>query len=407
MQVAYTLENLTGNRQTVTPQAEGGSRGRPARAHRLLARERTRASRDPCSSPGSCATTTGSTGSSTRWTARAAQTVAAAMGFSIALPDLAAGAHKVVLKPVDVNGVAGLPVEVVLHEGGRRAGDRASTRSAAGGPPRHSARESSSRATRTASCRDRSRSRARPCRPEYSLGGGAAQSLPLKKGARDGERVFEIALPKGLAPGRFDIAIKATDAAAASRSSARSSSRAPSRPSPGIVVVDGRLGSDGRLTLDGGPLAGYVTGGAIQKAELDPPTALLAVAVEGQVFRVSAAGTGVTAPTRIRVTAADGSVLASDPITFVMADPAPTLVLELRAARRRVDADGAAPRRHGHRQAPSRRRVRDRRRGLHPAARPARPATDDGSPCSSRWWRRTRARTSSRSGPSTPRATPR
>ncbi|MCX7030356.1 MAG: Ig-like domain-containing protein [Spirochaetes bacterium] len=326
VQVTYTLENLTGNRQTsrlrlkVDPEADRPvlTVSSPAKGARLtgtvfvtgLAHDDDGVDRVEYSVDGA-----------------APQTVATAAGFSIALPDLAPGAHKIVLKPVDVNGVVGLPVETAFTKAGPAPVIRLDTLTqtagaATFGPGAVFSADKDGRLSGTIAFTGGT------LQADYTLGGGATKALSLKKGATDTERLFDIVLPKALSSGRVDVAIKATDGFGGA-TEFRTFLFAGAEPaSLGIVLVDGRLGSDGNLKLVDGPLAGYVTGGAIQKAELDPPSALLSLAVEGQVFRVSAAGSGATSPTRIRVTAADGSLVASDPITFSTDATPPALSLD-------------------------------------------------------------------------------
>jgi hypothetical protein len=337
VQIAYTLVNLTGNRQTfklrlkVEPEADRPTLAvsSPAKGARIAGeaflvgtvRDDDGVDRVEYSLDGA-----------------APQTIAAAAGFSIALPGLAAGTHKVVMKAVDVNGVAGLPVETTFVKAGPAPAIRLETLAQAAGSSAFSP------GAVFASEKDGKLSGAiafsgGTLQAEYALGGVGSQSLALKRGASDAERLFDIALPKSLAPGRLDIAIKATDGFGGVTEH-RSVLFVGAEPTtPGIVLADGRLGSGGALKLLGEPLVGYVTGGAIQKAELDPPSPLLAIAVEGAVFRVSAAGEGATPPIRIKVTAADGSVVASDPIAFLTDATPPALVVSgpLAGAWRRTD----------------------------------------------------------------------
>jgi hypothetical protein len=323
VQVAYTLENLTGIRQTsrlklkVDPEADRPvlTVTSPAKGARLAG---------PVTVTGVVHDDDGVDRIEYALDGAAFQTVAATAGFAIALPDLPAGAHKIVLKAVDVNGVPGLPMETTFVKAGpvpairletlaQTAGSAAFTPGAIFSPDkdgRLSGKIAFSGGTVHA---------------EYALGGVGSQSLALKKGAAEGERLFDIVLPKALPSGRVDITVKATDEFG-SACEYRTFLFVGAEPAtPGIILVDGRLGSDGTMKLAGEPLTGYVTGGSVQNAELDPPSALLAVSAEGATFRVSAAGEGVTPSTRIRVTAADGSMLISDPIIF-LTDTAPPAI---------------------------------------------------------------------------------
>jgi len=324
-QVTYTLENLTGNRQTsrlrlkVDPGADRPvlTVTSPAKGARVAG---------PVSVTGIVRDDDGVDRVEYTVDGAAPQTVAASAGFAIPLPDLPAGAHKLVLKAVDANGVAGLPVEATFVKAGPAPVIRLDTLaqtagSAAFAPGAVFTPDKDGKLSGGITISGGT------LQAELALGGGGSQSLALKKGASDTERLFDITLPKTLSPGRLDIAVKATDGFGGV-GEYRSFIFVGSEPaSAGIIMADGRIAADGTLRLAGEPLAGYVTGGAIQKAELDPPSDLLSIAVDGASFRVSPAGEGATPPTRVRVTAADGTVVSSDPITFLTDATPPALIV--------------------------------------------------------------------------------
>ncbi|MCX7037684.1 MAG: Ig-like domain-containing protein, partial [Spirochaetes bacterium] len=117
VQVTYTLENLTGNKQTrklklkVDPEKDRPQLtvSTPAKGERVtgvvmvsgIVRDDDAVERIEYSLDG------GSPAS-----------LPAVSAFSFALGELAPGAHKLVLKPVDVNGIAGLPVETAFTKAG-------------------------------------------------------------------------------------------------------------------------------------------------------------------------------------------------------------------------------------------------------------------------------------------------
>lgn len=322
-QVTYTLENLTGNRQTtrlrlkVDPEADRpvATICSPAKGARLAGTVLVTGVIDD--DDGVDRIEYAIDGS-------APQTVAAKAGFSIALTDLAPGTHRIVVKPVDVNGTAGAAVESSFVMAGpapvirfetlaQAAGSAAFAPGAVFTPAKDGELAGTIAFSGTA------------LQAQYSLGGGALQSLALKKGASDAERLFDITLPKSLAPGRLELSVTATDGFGGV-TERRSFLFVGSEPaSPSIVLVDGRIRSDGTMKLIGDPLIGYITGGTVEQAEFDPPSPLLSLETEGSVVRVSASGEGATPPTRIRVTMVDGSVIASDPIAF-LTDASPPLL---------------------------------------------------------------------------------
>lgn len=323
VQVTYTLENLTGNRETarlrlkVDPEADRpvAALSSPAKGARLAGTVHVTGVVDDDD---------GVDHIEYSLDGAPPYTVAATAGFSIALPDLAAGTHRIVVKPVDVNGTAGTPVETSFVTAGSAPVIRLDTLTQASGavafaPGSVFVPEKDGKLAGTIVFSGTT------LQAQYAIGGGASQSLPLKKGASDAERLFDVTLPKSLAPGRLELSVTATDGFGGSTEH-RSFLFVGSEPtSPSLVLVDGRMRSDGTMKLTGEPLVGYVTGGAIGQAEFDPPSQLLAVETEGNVVRVSATGEGTTPPTRIRVTTADGSVIASDPITF-LTDASPPLL---------------------------------------------------------------------------------
>jgi hypothetical protein len=326
LQATYTLENLTGNKQVrklklrVDPEKDRPvlTVSTPAKGERVTgavavsgfvrdddAVERIEYSLDggsPVSLP-------------------------AASAFSFLLGELAPGAHKLVLKSVDVNGIAGLPVEAAFTKVG---------------PPPSIAMDSLVAATgsvpfapgivfpgdKDAKLTGAVRFSGAALQAEYGLQGAAAKSLALKNGSTADQKLFEVPLPKGLAAGRLEIAIKATDGFGGITEYRSFLFVGAEQGEPGIILIDSRLTAEGTVRLDERPLAGYATGGAIQKAELDPPTDLVRVDIEGPVFRVTATASGASAPTRIKITAAGGSAFATEPIRFITDFAPPEIVVE-------------------------------------------------------------------------------
>jgi hypothetical protein len=242
--------------------------------------------------------------------------VPASSAFSFTIREAAPGLHRLVLKAVDAGGVAGMPVETTFAVAGpapviaveQLTGPSGASQFAPGAV---FAGDKEGKLTGTILFSGTG------VQAVYNLQGGAAKSLPLRAGTTADRKLFDITLPKGLPPGRVDITITATDSQGRA-ADYRTFLFAGAEPAgQGIVLVDGRLSPDGAIRLDERPLVGYVTGGAIQKADLDPPTELLRIETEGPLLRVFAAAPGTSAPTRVRVVAGDGISTATDPIRFV------------------------------------------------------------------------------------------
>ncbi len=245
-----------------------------------------------------------------------AVTVASTSAFSFTIAEAAPGPHKLVLKAVDSGGVAGMPVETAFTVGGPAPAIAVEQLAGpAGAAP--FAPGALFAGDREGKLSGTIRFSGTGVQAEYSLQGGPAKALALRAGTSADRKMFDITLPKGLAPGRVDLAIRATDAQGRVSEYRTFLFVGAEQAGAGIVLVDGRLAADGVVRLDESPLTGYVTDGAIQKADLDPPTDLLRVETEGPLFRVIAAAPGTSAPTRVRVVAADGSTLATEPLRFV------------------------------------------------------------------------------------------
>lgn len=246
----------------------------------------------------------------------AAVSVPASSAFSFILADAAPGTHKLAIRAVDSGGVAGGLVETTFTAAGIPPSIMVEQLVAASGAVRFSPGvifpgDKEGRLTGTI------RFVGAGLQAEYSIQGGAAKSLSLRAGTAADQKSFELPLPKGLAAGRADIAVKATDGLGGVSEYKSFIFVGAEQAAAGMLLVDSRLSSDGTIRLDDRPLTGYVTGGAIQAAELDPPSSLLRVEIEGPLFRVISAAPGTSAPTRIRVVAGDGSVSATDPIRFI------------------------------------------------------------------------------------------
>jgi hypothetical protein len=269
----------------------------------------------------------------------AAATVPASAAFSLTLADVAPGAHKLLLKPVDINGVAGEPVELPFVElgppptiGVRQLTDAAG--STAFSPGMTLSGEKDGRLTGVV------RFSGGSVQAEYVLQGasvpgsasgpqgGPPRSLALKRGETPEERVFELLLPKSLPAGRVELWIKATDALGAAAEYRSFLFKGGEQGESGILLVDGRLSPDGSIRLDERPLTGRLAGATVQGVELDPPAGTLRAEAEGPLFRVYALSPGVTGPTRIRVTGTDGRAYSTEPIRFLTDFAPPEITVE-------------------------------------------------------------------------------
>jgi hypothetical protein len=278
--------------------------------------------------------------------------VPAESAFDFPLEGLAPGEHKLSLKAVDVGDVAGAPVLVSFTVTGPAPHITLDTltgvSTSAFAPGVVFAGEKDGRLAGTI------RFAGASLKADYSLAGGAPKPLTLQKGTAEEERGFDVPLPRALPTGRVDLVIRATDGFGGAGDYRSFFFRGAEQGAAGIILVDGRLGGDGPVRLEAGsPLAGYVVGGAIQAASIDPPTDRVRVSTEGALFRVEAGEPGVSEPVRIQVTAADGSRYSSDPIRFASDFQAPNLELqrpatgdwlaaELRLEGRAADAGGLA-----------------------------------------------------------------
>ncbi|MBN1837532.1 MAG: hypothetical protein JW820_16875 [Spirochaetales bacterium] len=236
--------------------------------------------------------------------------------FAAVLEEVPPGPHRLAVRAVDVGGVAGSPSVVSFACAGPAPVITAATLLEAGAavpfvPGTVYTGEKDGRLTgaiRFAGAR---------LQAEYALQGDSYRPLALKKGAGEEERLYELALPKSLPAGRVDFAVRATDGFGATGELRSFLFKGVEPTAEGILLVDARIDEQGVLLLDGEPLRGFVTGGPIREAALQPETPLLRIETDGSTFRVHSQAPGVSGPTRITVTAADGRSYESEPIGFV------------------------------------------------------------------------------------------
>jgi len=253
-------------------------------------------------------------------------TVPTASAFSLALEEVAPGPHKLAVRPLDVNGVFGAAVEIAFSKAGAAPAISA-VALVEGGSSSAFDPGMVFQGERDASLTGSLRSDGARIQAQYSLMGAPEKALPVKKTA-EGQRAFELPLPGSLPPGRIDFSITLADELGGTAALSSFLFKGAEPESSGIVIADARLGTDGRIRLDQDPLVGFAYGGAVREAELEPASRLVRIQTEGSRFRLYPVAPGVGEPTRIRVTAADGSVHRSDPLRFVTDLAAPELTVQ-------------------------------------------------------------------------------
>ncbi|HET6486125.1 MAG TPA: Ig-like domain-containing protein [Spirochaetia bacterium] len=326
VQITYTLENLTGIRQTrkvtlrVDPEA-----GRP----RITVASPSRGARffGPVAVYGFASDDTAVDHVEYSLDGAAWTKVPARTGFSFQLSDVAAGSHKLSLKAVDVDGMPSTVAEAPFTETSAPAVITVSGFQAAAGilpfaPGMLWAGDKDAKVTGSIVVSGPS------VKAEYSLPGASGRSLSLKQGSKPAEKLFEVSLPKSLTAGKIDLSIKATDGLGVTSEYRTFLFKGSVSGGPGIVLVDSRITPEGAIALNDQPLVGYLIGGAVQSATFDPPTQLLQVQTDGQLFRVTAAASGVTEPTRVQITSSDGSAYSTDPLRFITDRDPPQLSVD-------------------------------------------------------------------------------
>ncbi len=280
------------------------------------------------------------------------QEVPCTSAFDFVLEGPAPGEHKLSVKAVDSNGVAGNPVAIGFTVTGQPPRVVLDSLVAASTSPFSPgvvfAGDKDGRLAGTI------RYAGAILKAEYSLAGAAPKPLVLKKGTAKDAQGFDVPLPRALPPGRVDVVVRATDGFGGIGECRSFFFRGAEQGTGGLILADARLTGDGPVRLEpDNPLVGYVAGGAIQAVSVDPPSNKVRVSAEGALFRVEAGEPGVSEPVRLQVTAADGSRLTSDPIRFASDLQAPSLELErpvtgdwlaaeLRLEGRAADASGLA-----------------------------------------------------------------
>jgi hypothetical protein len=247
--------------------------------------------------------------------------------FDFVLEGPIPGEHKLAVRAVDSNGVAGTPVAISFTVTGQPPRVVLDSLVAASSSPFSPgvvfAGDKDGRLAGTI------RYAGASLKAEYSLAGAAPKPLVLKKGTAKDAQGFDVPLPRALPPGRVDIVVRATDGFGGIGECRSFFFRGAEQGTEGLILADARLTGDGPVRLEpDNPLLGYVAGGAIQAVSVDPPSNTVRVSAEGALFRVEAGEPGVSEPVRLQVTAADGSRHTSDPIRFASDVQAPSLELE-------------------------------------------------------------------------------
>ncbi|MBN1835579.1 MAG: hypothetical protein JW820_06995 [Spirochaetales bacterium] len=253
--------------------------------------------------------------------------IPAASAFAVVLEQVEPGAHLLAVRAVDVNGVGGSPVEVTFTRIGPaprivsaslvEAGKAVAFVPGMAYPGDKDARLTGS--IRFAGVK---------LQAEYAIEGNSFKPLTLKKGTGEDERTYELPLPKSLADGRIAFSIRATDGLGGTAELKSFLFKGSEPAGTGMMLVDTRIDDTGTLRLDGEPLTGFVFGGPIREAALQPETPLLRIEADGSVFRIYPGSSGVSEPTRITVSAADGKSYQSEPMRFVTDLEAPEIAIE-------------------------------------------------------------------------------
>jgi hypothetical protein len=259
-----------------------------------------------------------------------AREVASGEAFLFELPPLTPGRHVLAVTASDAGGAASKPASVSFTAAGEAplvTLTRLSGTAAGGRPYPGTVLPEDPKALLAGEIRFAGTS----LKAEARFGETPYKTLTLRKGEAEGMRAFDLPLPRDLPAGRVELGIRATDFFGRT-TEFRSFFFKGTPPSElGVVLDDARVGEVVRLT-DGQPLHGYFGSGTVAGVELDPPVAEVIVRGEGTLITLEAAQPGVSVPTTVRVTAADGLVHEAGPFRFVTDSSAPELRVSSAAA---------------------------------------------------------------------------
>ncbi len=228
------------------------------------------------------------------------KTVSTEGAFSVPFSEIPAGRHTLMARAVDIHGTAGEAAELQFTVRGEKPVIALTEVKIADAT--HSFTPGFLiAAEQKAALSGEIRFAGTSIKAEYSLGGRDFKGLSLRKAAEADRRTFEIPLPKDFAPGRVDVHIRATDGVDAAGEYKGfvflgSIEEAPAE----VMFVDARIDEEGRVALDSGqPLIGFVPG-SVGSVTIEPETDLLRVSAEGSLVRIDAVKPGVSEPLKVK-----------------------------------------------------------------------------------------------------------
>jgi hypothetical protein len=245
--------------------------------------------------------------------------------FCVQLQDLQPGKHTVSITATDSGGVVGKPAQLIFSVSAPAPVVAVKALAAEGSPvPLSPGAVLAEEAKATLSGEIRA---VGAVKAEVIIDGATPKSLSLKRGEKEEVRLFDILLPREPS-GRLDFVVRATDAAGHTGEYRSFLFRGAAPEDGGLVLSDARIGPDGVVRLsDGIPLRGYLAGDSVAEVALDPPVAEVKAGGGENLIQLEAAASGFSVPTTLRVRTSGGRSYEAGPFRFLTDRDAPEIVL--------------------------------------------------------------------------------
>jgi hypothetical protein len=258
--------------------------------------------------------------------------LAAGSAFAAALDGIAPGAHKLIVRAVDANGLSSQKYTVDFTVVGPGPAIIVEAAAVAKQPvaftPGMRLPVSATSLTGTVALTGTPRS------AEYAFNAGSLKQVSTRASARPGAVSFDVPLPPDLPFGRTDVKITVMDTSGRRSEAHAVFYRVADDPgtisdAEGVVFVDARLGTGGpALLAPADTLAGFFNGRPVASVSTDPATPVLEAGFDGNFVVLRAATEGHSGSVRVKVSTVDGDTFLSEPLSVNVDAGAPALALE-------------------------------------------------------------------------------
>jgi len=244
-----------------------------------------------------------------------------AEAFSLLLPDVAPGKHRLAVHGIDVNGTPGKDVVVDFVSTGTAGAvsmDTVTTGNGTAGSPFQTGVEIDRH--RPNVLHGRVITPARIASISVTFNGAGAEPPAIRQGP-PGQTLFDVKVPPAVPFGVVVVDVTARDEygqAAEQKFLLHVTNTSRRVTEPGLQFFDARIRADGTVALGpDGVLAGILAGEEIASVALEPATDLVSVSSDGDRILVRAARPGASEPVRVKVVTKKGHSFFSEPWRFV------------------------------------------------------------------------------------------